>query len=49
MFLDPNTKGCGIGDVDTLTRTLGGKCGDIHSAYVAIARASGLWTGSRGT
>ncbi|MGA6993659.1 MAG: transglutaminase domain-containing protein [Candidatus Deferrimicrobiaceae bacterium] len=42
MFRDPNTKGCGIGDVDTLARTLGGKCGDIHSVYVAIARASGL-------
>ena len=42
MHRDPNTKGCGIGDVDTLTRTLGGKCGDISSVYVAIARASGV-------
>jgi len=42
MFRDPNTKGCGIGDVDTLVRTLGGKCGDIHSVYVALARASGV-------
>jgi transglutaminase-like putative cysteine protease len=42
MHRDPNTKGCGIGDVDTLTRTLGGKCGDISSVFVAIARASGL-------
>ena len=42
MFRDPNTKGCGIGDVDTLIRTLGGKCGDIHSVYTALARASGV-------
>jgi transglutaminase-like putative cysteine protease len=42
MFRDPNTKGCGIGDVDTLVRTLGGKCGDIHSVYTALARASGV-------
>ncbi len=42
MFRDPDTKGCGLGDVDTLARTLGGKCGDIHSVYVAIARASGV-------
>ncbi|MGA7104436.1 MAG: transglutaminase domain-containing protein [Candidatus Deferrimicrobiaceae bacterium] len=42
MFRDPNTKGCGIGDVDTLIRKLGGKCGDIHSVYVALARSAGL-------
>jgi len=42
MFRDPATKGCGLGDVDTLLRTLGGKCGDIHSVYVALARASGV-------
>ena len=42
MFRDPNTKGCGLGEVDTLVRTLGGKCGDIHSVYTALARASGL-------
>lgn len=42
MFRDPKTKGCGIGDVDMLTRTLGGKCGDIHSVYVALARVSGV-------
>ena len=42
MFRDPNTKGCGIGDVDTLVRTLGGKCGDIHSVYTALARVSGV-------
>jgi transglutaminase-like putative cysteine protease len=42
MFRDPNIKGCGIGDVDTLIRTLGGKCGDIHSVYVALARSAGL-------
>ena len=42
MFRDPATKGCGIGDVDTLVRTLGGKCGDIHSVYTALARVSGV-------
>lgn len=42
MFRDPNTKGCGLGEVDTLVRTLGGKCGDIHSVYVALARAAGV-------
>jgi transglutaminase-like putative cysteine protease len=42
MFRDPNTKGCGLGEVDTLVRTLGGKCGDIHSLYTALARASGV-------
>jgi transglutaminase-like putative cysteine protease len=42
MFRDPNTKGCGIGDVDMLVRTLGGKCGDIHSVYTALARVSGV-------
>ena len=42
MFRDPNTKGCGLGEVDTLVRTLGGKCGDIHSVYVALARSAGL-------
>jgi transglutaminase-like putative cysteine protease len=42
MFRDPNTKGCGLGEVDTLIRTLGGKCGDIHSVYGALARATGV-------
>lgn len=42
MFRDPNTKGCGIGDVNMLIRTLGGKCGDIHSVYTALARSSGV-------
>jgi transglutaminase-like putative cysteine protease len=42
MFRDPDTKGCGIGDVDTLVRSLGGKCGDIHSVYTALAKASGV-------
>jgi transglutaminase-like putative cysteine protease len=42
MFRDPATKGCGLGVVDTLVRTLGGKCGDIHSVYTALARVSGV-------
>jgi transglutaminase-like putative cysteine protease len=36
------TKGCGLGEVDMLVQTLGGKCGDIHSVYTALARASGV-------
>lgn len=40
MFRNPNTKGCGLGEVDTLIRTLGGKCGDIHSVFTALARAA---------
>lgn len=42
MYRDPNTKGCGIGVVDTLVRTLGGKCSDIHSVFIALARVSGV-------
>ena len=42
MFRDPDTKGCGLGDVDTLVRKFGGKCGDIHSVFTALARASGV-------
>ena len=42
MHRDPATKGCGIGEVDRLLSTLGGKCADIHSVYVALARAAGV-------
>lgn len=42
MYRDPNVKGCGYGDVEKLLVTLGGKCADIHSVFVALARASGV-------
>ncbi len=42
MRRDPNIKGCGFGEVEKLLETLGGKCADIHSVYVALARAAGV-------
>ena len=42
MHRDPGTKGCGRGDVCASLQRLGGKCADIHSMFVALARASGV-------
>lgn len=42
MRRDPNTKGCGLGDVEGLLSSLGGKCADIHSVFVALSRAAGV-------
>lgn len=42
MHRDPDTKGCGPGDVCLLLNTRGGKCTDIHSVFVALCRASGV-------
>lgn len=42
MHRDPNVKGCGYGDVERLLETKGGKCADIHSVFVALARAAGV-------
>lgn len=42
MYRDPNIKGCGLGEVERLIEALGGKCGDIHSVYVALARSVGV-------
>lgn len=42
MRRDPNTKGCGLGEVEGLLSSLGGKCADIHSVFVALARAAGV-------
>lgn len=36
------TKGCGKGDVCKLLQDPGGKCADISSLYVALARAAGV-------
>ena len=41
-FRNPETRGCGIGDVYTLLKEPGGKCADISSIYVALARAAGV-------
>lgn len=42
MRRDPNIKGCGLGEVVELLSSLGGKCADIHSVFVALARAAGV-------
>jgi len=42
MYREPKTRGCGPGDVCTLLQTPGGKCADIHSVFVALARAAGV-------
>jgi len=42
MHRDPNVKGCGFGEVEKLLVTMGGKCGDIHSVFIALSRASGV-------
>ncbi len=42
MYRDPNVKGCGLGEVDVLLRKPGGKCADIHSVFVTLARAAGV-------
>ncbi|WP_457574156.1 transglutaminase-like domain-containing protein [Desulfolithobacter sp.] len=42
MYRDPKTRGCGKGDVCSLLQKPGGKCTDIHSVFVALARAAGV-------
>jgi transglutaminase-like putative cysteine protease len=42
MYRDPNTVGCGLGDVITLLSMPSGKCTDIHSVFVALCRAAGV-------
>lgn len=41
---DPQTPGCGMGDVSYLLESgnLGGKCADINALFVALARAAGI-------
>jgi hypothetical protein len=41
-YRNPDTRGCGIGDVYRLLKEPGGKCADISSIYVALARAAGV-------
>lgn len=45
MHRDPNIKGCGIGDVEKLIVSLGGKCGDIHAVFVALSKSA--WVPAR--
>lgn len=41
---NPKTRGCGNGDIRSMlvTRDLSGKCADLNSLFVGLARASGL-------
>jgi transglutaminase-like putative cysteine protease len=43
-FRDPKTRGCGVGDIRFMleSRDLGGKCADLNTLYVGLARAAGL-------
>ena len=43
-FRNPKTRGCGIGDIRFMleSKDLGGKCADLNSLYVGLARAAGL-------
>jgi len=43
-FREPKTPGCGRGDIKFMLETgnLGGKCADISSLFVGLARASGI-------
>lgn len=39
---DPDVKGCGTGEVEKVIARRGGKCADISSVFVSIARAAGV-------
>ena len=41
-FRDPDVKGCVYGIVEQMLEKRGGKCVDISSVYIALARASGV-------
>jgi transglutaminase-like putative cysteine protease len=43
-YRNPKTRGCGVGNVAFMLQSgdLGGKCADINSLYVGLARAAGL-------
>lgn len=41
-YRNPNTRGCGSGDVFALLKDPGGKCADISSIYIALCRAAGV-------
>lgn len=39
---NPETRGCGMGDVNTLLEQPCGKCADISSVFIALCRAAGV-------
>lgn len=39
---DPNVKGCGTGEVEKVLEKRSGKCADISSVFVSLARAAGV-------
>ncbi|RME68733.1 MAG: transglutaminase [Nitrospirae bacterium] len=41
-FRDPKVKGCGLGIVEQTLAKRGGKCADISTVFVSIARAAGV-------
>lgn len=43
-FREPTVRGCGTGNIKTMLETgnLGGKCADINSLFVGLARAAGI-------
>ena len=43
-FRDPKVRGCGMGDIKFMLESgdLGGKCADINSLFVGLARAAGI-------
>jgi transglutaminase-like putative cysteine protease len=43
-FRDPRTRGCGLGDIKFMLESgnLSGKCADINSLFVGLARAAGI-------
>jgi transglutaminase-like putative cysteine protease len=41
-YRDPDTRGCGKGDVCALLAKPGGKCTDISSVFIALCRAAGV-------
>lgn len=43
-FRDPKVRGCGVGDIGWMleTRNLGGKCADLNTLFVGLARAVGI-------
>jgi len=42
MYRNPDTIGCGLGDVCLLLQKPGGKCTDISSVFIALSRAAGV-------
>jgi transglutaminase-like putative cysteine protease len=43
-FRDPKVRGCGWGDIKSMleTRNFGGKCGDLNTMFVGLARSVGV-------